>query len=283
MIKSLLRGKWFGQALHPYLVHLPIGLYVLSLILDIFSLSVADGNPFVRAAFYTMLVATIAALLAAPSGIVDWLDIRADDPARQIGIYHMTLNLMLVAVYGVNLVLRSNELWVAATQPQWLGMSLLGVLLLGASGYLGGKMVYEHGTGVGRHRRRGRTPDDTIRISANRSHESMTAVIPADRILDNQTLRVQINGVVLAIAKVDGKIQAFQDYCTHRYGPLSEGHFCEGKVICPWHGSKFDMSSGTVVDGPAKVRLRTFRTEVREGVLYVEVPPQFPQGGPRSS
>jgi nitrite reductase/ring-hydroxylating ferredoxin subunit/uncharacterized membrane protein len=272
MLKALLQGKWFGQALHPYFVHLPIALYILSLLLDFASLVVQDGNPFVRAAFYTMAVATVAALLAFPSGLADWLDIRADDPAKQVGIYHMTLNFILIGIYGVNILLRWGGLWANTTQAVWLGMSIVGVGVLGLSGYFGGKMVYEHGVGVGRHRRRGKTPEETIRAPLQPPSIDMAPVVAADQLQENQTLRVEVKGVAIAIAKRNGNVHAFQDFCTHRYGPLSEGHFCDGKIVCPWHGSAFDMSSGKVADGPAKVDLRTFRTEIREGMVYVEVP-----------
>ena len=82
MIKATLQGKPLGHPLHPLLVHFPVGLWVLSLLLDLASLA-AGSHAVVRAAFYTMLLGEITALLAAVPGLVDWLDIRADHPAKQ--------------------------------------------------------------------------------------------------------------------------------------------------------------------------------------------------------
>ena len=54
-------------------------------------------------------------------------------------------------------------------------------------------------------------------------------------------------------------------------GPLSEGKLEEGALVCPWHGSRFDLETGRVLDGPAtraapcvETRVRTGRIEVRK-------------------
>jgi nitrite reductase/ring-hydroxylating ferredoxin subunit len=71
---------------------------------------------------------------------------------------------------------------------------------------------------------------------------------------------------------VKGQAYAFQEFCTHRHGPLSEGAFEGTDVICPWHCSKFDVRTGKVTAGPAKIDLRTFRVEEREGKIWIEAP-----------
>src|SRR4051794_6427844 len=113
MLKAVLQGKPLGHPLHPMLVHFPIGLYVLSLVLDVASFAAADGRPFVRAAFYALLFGEITALAAAVPGFVDWADIRSDHRAKKVGAYHMALNLVMVALYGVSLLLR----WGARDRP----------------------------------------------------------------------------------------------------------------------------------------------------------------------
>ncbi|MGA8636153.1 MAG: Rieske (2Fe-2S) protein, partial [Candidatus Dormiibacterota bacterium] len=39
--------------------------------------------------------------------------------------------------------------------------------------------------------------------------------------------------------------------CTHAGGPLNEGTVEDGEVVCPWHGSRFRLSDGAVLGGPA--------------------------------
>src|SRR5690349_7244361 len=97
MIRRLLQGNPLGRPLHPILVHLPIGLFILSFLLDLASWF-WGGNDFVRAAWCTMALGVITGLIAAVPGLVDWLDIRADHPAKKIGIAHMILNVMSVVL-----------------------------------------------------------------------------------------------------------------------------------------------------------------------------------------
>jgi nitrite reductase/ring-hydroxylating ferredoxin subunit/uncharacterized membrane protein len=277
MLRWLLEGKWLGHPLHSYIVHLPVGLYLISLLLDVVSYLVPDGNPFVRGAFYAMVFATLAALVALVPGLMDWVEIRDDNPAKQIGIYHMVLNFVVIAVYAVNISTRWHSEYVGRTPPLWLGMSVVGVVVLMASGYLGGLMVFSHGIGVGRHRRRGSTPEETIEIDPSTAVDGMVSVAIFDAMGEGQSRRVAINGVVMAVARIDGQAYAFQEFCTHRFGPLSEGCFKGHEVQCPWHQSCFDMRTGKVTSGPAKEAIHTFPVHVRDGQIYVEVPQQSPK------
>ena len=58
---------------------------------------------------------------------------------------------------------------------------------------------------------------------------------------------------------------AFDDFCTHKGGPLSDGAMICGVVRCPWHGSQFDARTGAVKAGPAKEKVGTYRVEVAGG------------------
>ena len=84
-------------------------------------------------------------------------------------------------------------------------------------------------------------------------------------------MRVEIDGQVIAIVKLDGNFYAFQEFCTHRFGPLSEGDIEGFNVRCPWHNSCFDVRTGKVTQGPAKVDLKTFKMERRDGKICVGV------------
>lgn len=270
MLKQLLQGKPFGHPLHPILVHLPIGLFLLSFVFDVAGMIFGGGmDAFLRPAFYTMVLGILGALLAAVPGLVDYSDIRRDHPARPIATRHMLLNFAAVAIYIGNAAVRCSH-W---NQPR-LGvlpfvLSLLGVAILSYSGYLGGVMVYDDGIAVGRHRRRGKTPTETI-VPTDPQRDGFVTVIDETQLDDRQTLRAQVNGVVMTIAKVDGQVYAFQDFCTHRFGPLSEGCFeANGQIKCPWHGSCFDMRSGKVTQGPAKEDIRAFDVIVRDGKVMV--------------
>ena len=61
-----------------------------------------------------------------------------------------------------------------------------------------------------------------------------------------QGLSVEVEDKKIALFNIDGSYYAIDDTCTHRGGPLSEGSV-EGTVVtCPWHGARFDVTSGEV-------------------------------------
>jgi uncharacterized membrane protein/nitrite reductase/ring-hydroxylating ferredoxin subunit len=266
-------GSKSKYPLHPWLVHFPIAFFVLSFVFDLLGF-VPFGQGLARAGFYSMGLGVLASLLAAIPGFVDYSTIRNDHPAKKVATWHMALNLTMVAVFAVNLGLRFSSLD-SATRVQWLpfGLSVAGLILMSISGYLGGVMVYDLGVGVGRHRHQGSFPEHTIAAAIPTTAGSEKIWVPladATPFAEGQTLRAEVGGVVMVVAKVDGQFWAFQEFCTHRYGPLSEGSFEHAQVRCPWHGSCFDLRTGKVKEGPAKVDLKVFPVQVREGKICVD-------------
>lgn len=270
MLKAFLQGKPFGHPLHPALVHFPIGLFLLSLLLDIASYWSNSSSDLLQASYYAMTFGLTFGALAALTGLVDRSDIRLDHPARKTSTTHMMLNLTALALFGINFLLRLGQGDLAELPLLNLLLSILGVAILLFSGYLGGTMVYDNGIGVGRHRRTTRTPRKTIDISILVRHDGWAAVCDEDALKDGETLRVACDGNIIALARQAGKVYAFQEFCTHRYGPLSEGKLQDHLVICPWHRSCFDIRTGKVAEGPAKVDLKTYATKIQGGKILVK-------------
>ena len=263
-------AKPLRSILHPALVHLPIALLPISVILDVASRIFPRPELFlVRGAFFCILAGIGTGLFAALFGVLDYVGIRNDHPAKKTATVHMLLNVIALGLFAVSAGLRYGVLDADRVPGAALAISIATLGILGYSGYLGGILVYDDGIGVGKHRRDTRTPEKT---HSPRATGPKVAVADADALRDGETLRVDINGTIVAIAKIDGACHAFQEFCTHRYGPLSEGALIGCEVMCPWHRSRFDVRTGKVTHGPAKVDLRTFRTEVRDGKIWVEVP-----------
>ena len=186
----------------------------------------------------------------------------------------MILNLFVVALYGINLVVRLSGRVDSKIHPPELLLSLVGLTLLSISGYLGGRLVYDDGIAVGRHKRHMPPPKETIRLSAPVAGADgvFVPVMQAQLLRERETLRVEIDGQVMTIAKVDNQLFAFQEFCTHRFGPLSEGSFDGFNVQCPWHNSCFDVRTGKVTHGPATVDLKIFKVEMRDGKVCIGLP-----------
>lgn len=133
-----------GHPIHPMLVALPIGLWVFSLVCDlVFAFGAASEN-WRLVALYTLAGGIVGALLAAGPGLIDLLSLPW--PVKRTALIHMTINLTVVALYAVNLWLRLE----GAQHSTGLWLSIVAIGLLVISGWLGGKMVYEEGVGVGR-------------------------------------------------------------------------------------------------------------------------------------
>jgi nitrite reductase/ring-hydroxylating ferredoxin subunit len=79
-----------------------------------------------------------------------------------------------------------------------------------------------------------------------------------------------IEGKVVALANVGGKLFAINNVCLHRGGPLGEGELEGQKVTCPWHGWQYDVTTGKLVANPA-VGVETFPVEVRGDDIFVDI------------
>lgn len=150
-MKAFLQGRWLGHPLHVLLVHIPTAAWPAALVFDVLALLGIGGQAMVRTSFYAILLGLVVALAAVPAGLADWLDIKPDRPARKLGVYHLTLNLVIWALWALNLAWRWSLPETADSVP--LGAVALSVLangLLLISGYLGGRMVYDNGISVAR-------------------------------------------------------------------------------------------------------------------------------------
>jgi uncharacterized membrane protein len=137
------KAKIRKHPVHPMIVPLPIGLWVFSLVCDVIYL--INGNPlWDQVAFYTMAGGIAGALLAAIPGLIDLLSFK-DPKLKQIGMFHMILNLGAVVLYSINLWMRYEA---PAGEIFPMILSFLGIVAIGISGWLGGEMVYVYGVGV---------------------------------------------------------------------------------------------------------------------------------------
>ena len=93
----------------------------------------------------------------------------------------------------------------------------------------------------------------------------------AAEIAPGNTLRVEADGLILAVYNVAGEFYVTDDQCTHGPGSLSEGYL-EGDVIeCNFHNGQFNVRTGEVVAPPCMVPIKTYRTVVENGRVLIEV------------
>ena len=133
-----------GHPIHPMIVPLAIGGFLLSFIFDVVCLATGHVDPWSTVAYYTMIGGVVGALIAAVFGLVDLLSLPTGH-TKNIGLTHMSINLAVVALFAFNAWLRTGEHNPSGTP---FVLSIVGIALLVVSGWLGGKMVFEAGVGV---------------------------------------------------------------------------------------------------------------------------------------
>ena len=81
----------------------------------------------------------------------------------------------------------------------------------------------------------------------------------------------EVGGVRVAVANVGGAFHAFDDTCTHLQCSLADGDLDDTVVTCSCHGSRFDVTSGELLRGPAQKPVRSYPSRVDNDALQIEV------------
>ncbi len=84
-------------------------------------------------------------------------------------------------------------------------------------------------------------------------------------------LCVELQGKKIALFNIMGKMYAIDNTCSHAGGPLCEGKLDGSVVECPWHGSKFEVTTGEVKAGPARTPQATYEVRVVDNSVEVKL------------
>jgi nitrite reductase/ring-hydroxylating ferredoxin subunit/uncharacterized membrane protein len=248
VVRNLLSGVYLGHPLHPMATDVPIGAWGMAGLLDAIGARAAEP-----AADLLVTVGTVAAVPTAASGLHDWSDTAG--PARRVGLVHATANTVALSLYLASLLARGRG---SRRAGKMLGFSGLGVLLVG--GYLGGHLSYVKGVNVNR-------------TAWEEGPREWVPTLADTELADGDHRRVDVEGVPVVLYRTAGRVHALAATCSHMGGPLDEGTIDDGCVSCPWHGSMFRFSDGSVVRGPASVPQPRYETQARAGLIEVRVSP----------
>jgi 3-phenylpropionate/trans-cinnamate dioxygenase ferredoxin subunit len=100
-----------------------------------------------------------------------------------------------------------------------------------------------------------------------------TATFPLDELEPGTARRVEVDGVAVAVVRIDDEVYAIGDVCSHANVSLSEGEVWtdERELECPKHGSTFDLRTGEPVTLPATQAVPVYAVEVADGQVTVTV------------
>ena len=136
-----------GHPVHPMLIPFPLALWVTSFAADILFYFVRHPTLLVISKFL-LAAGCLGAVAAAIPGIIDWLAIKNGD-VKRVANWHARLNIIALVVFAISLFLRlgrySHLVGRRLTVPFLL--SLVGVILIAISGWLGGELVFHYDVG----------------------------------------------------------------------------------------------------------------------------------------
>ena len=79
-------------------------------------------------------------------------------------------------------------------------------------------------------------------------------------------------GKEILVANVEGSYYAINDICNHAGAELHEGELAGKELTCPWHGAKWDVTTGSLIWFPQKLKPEeSFKVSVENDTVYVEV------------
>ena len=256
------RAHFKGHPLHPILVCFPIAFYTGTLLFDV--LAKTYSPEFLFTAYNLEIAALVSAVLAAIPGIIDYVyTVPPASSAKKRGGKHALTNVAVMLFYIAALIYRAkNEV------PDINILIVLegaGWILLLFAGWMGGTLVYRNQIGVDpRYADAGKWKEEYVE-----HNEGELEVADVNELKINQMKLLHAGTRRIVIARSEEGYFAFDDRCTHRGGSLAGGAMICGTVQCPWHGSQFSVSDGTVKAGPAKIPIVTYPLRQENGKLFL--------------
>jgi uncharacterized membrane protein len=137
-----------GHPIHPMLIPFPIALWVFSLVADVIYVW-RDAPAWGWIAFYTLAGGILGAIFAAVFGIIDYFSIK-DKRVSKLAAWHARINVLALLLFATSFYLRtgSGAPLVGGSLTIPLVLSIVGVLSVTVSGWLGGELVFKHGVAV---------------------------------------------------------------------------------------------------------------------------------------
>ncbi len=240
-----LHGVPFGQPAHPALVRIPAGCWTSAALIDL-----CGGRGAGRASATLIAAGVIAALPAAATGLADWAALHRHQ--QRVGLVHAISQASATALFAGSLLARA-----AGRRRTGYLLSAGGLTAATAGAYLGGHLALRLGAGASH-------AEPIGHLAALGWHD----LCPLAELPEGRPVRRQLGYLgVLAVRRGHG-VQVLADHCAHLGGPLHQGRISgtggDACVTCPWHGSTFRLSDGTVLHGPATARQPAFETRVNE-------------------
>jgi nitrite reductase/ring-hydroxylating ferredoxin subunit/uncharacterized membrane protein len=259
-----------GHPIHPMLVGFPVAYLLGSAAINLWARASGKRRLHQTARDLNTLGLATACAAAVP-GVVDYfLAVPPQSSAKERATKHALSNVAALALFSTARAGRNGNgngrpaAWTSAFE-------VAGAALMTMAGWMGGTLVYRNQIGVDhRYADAGKWREE--RIPAAYAEGDLVDVASDSDLEVGQMKLFRIGDLRVALARTDEGYRAFQDRCTHRGGPLSDGVLICGTVQCPWHGSQFDVATGEVKAGPAAQPIETYPVQMAGGRVLLELP-----------
>lgn len=257
-LADLLHGTWLGHPLHPVMTDVTIGAWVFGAVFDVLYLLTFKRRHRDSADLLTT-IGTISAFPTAIAGMTDYSTIKKD--AVAYGALHGILNSAGLMLYVLSVRARNS-----GHHGRGIRLSLMAMVLLLFSAWIGGEMTYRKRVGVNH----APTPDAPY---------TWTPILRADDLFEGQSRRASAGGYPVLLYRYQSEIYAIGAVCAHAGGPLEKGTFDGACVQCPWHDSVYDLRSGHVVHGPSTYNQPRYEVRIHNEQIEVKLPANAESGG----
>ena len=249
--------------LHPILVGFPIAFFTGTVVFDILALS-GDAPQYHNTACHLLIGGIATALIAAIPGLIDYVHtVPPKSSAKNRASTHAFLNLCMLALFGTALIYRLTN-----RNPEPMVYLLLeagGLITMLSAGWMGGTLVHRNQIGID-HRYAYAGKWREVRAEEKEGRIKLGAI--AD-LKNDQMILVHAGRRRIVLGRTEQGYVAFDDRCTHKGGSLAGGVMICGTVLCPWHGSQFDVATGVVKAGPATAKITAYRVEMTNNEIYI--------------
>jgi len=254
-LKDALHGTWLGHPVHPILAQVPVGSWLSAGVLDLL--------PGTRQAATVLIGTGVAASVpTAMAGAADWSE--QDPGVRRLGLLHAGANVVALGLYVGSLVARRR-----GAETVGLVLSYSGLTIAGGSAAIGGHMSYAQSSGA----------SHSV-VAARALTSDWIDLGPLDDLPDGRPALRTGKGsdapVPLAVVRRGSRVDVLISACTHMSGPLSDGEVKEVRghtcLVCPWHGSAFDLGTGNAVQGPAGTPQERLEVRMQAGRVMARLP-----------
>lgn len=248
-LKNFLNGVWLGHPAHPATTDVPMGAWTCTAVFDAMA-SIGEDRSLERAADITLGTGLLAAVGSAVTALTDWSDTYGQE--RKVGLLHGLMMVGTVLTYTASLLAR----W---SGSRGLGVALgnAGYALALAGAYIGGEEISDIGYGVN-HTAFQHGPADYV------------TVLPEAELQSETPIKADAKGVAVVLVKQGNQIYALNDTCVHAGCSLAGGQVEGRTIICPCHGSQYDLRDGSVINGPATMPEPHYDVRIQNGMIEVK-------------